>query len=179
MSGGPLDLAAAERLVGQHLGMTPRAAHSRFVGLLLEALAAPEQRQLWRLVGLVHDLDYFAVGEDWSRHGRLTAEWLAGLLPTEALAAIAAHDHRSGESSDTPLTRSLRLADALAVLDEHAGRAATLAAVRDGAEALRRVAGTRPWLATMIIELAEATGLSLGMLARLLQDLPLQDAMTP
>lgn len=179
MTGLPLDLVAAELLVGQHLGATPRAAHSRFVGRLLGGLAPPEQRELWQVVGLVHDLDFFAVAEDWSRHGRLAAEWLAGRLPPEALAAIAAHDHRSGLVDETPLARSLRLADALAVLDEHAGRVAALFALRGSAADLHACAGPRPWLAAMIAGHAEATGRGLGELAELLHSLPLQDAMAP
>ena len=48
------------------------------------ALGQGTDAELWQLVGLVHDLDYFAVEGDWSRHGLLTREWLAGRLPDDA-----------------------------------------------------------------------------------------------
>lgn len=80
MTAGRLSLAEAEQLVTERLRETPRAAHSRFVGLLMEQLALTlgADAALWRIVGLVHDLDYFAVDGDWSRHGAVAAEWLAG-----------------------------------------------------------------------------------------------------
>jgi len=73
---------------------------------------------LWRVTGWCPDLDYFAVDGDWSRHGVLAAQWLAGRLPEAALEAIAAHDHRAGRTATTRLADMLRLADALAVAVE-------------------------------------------------------------
>ena len=88
MSADRLSLTEAEQLVAGRLGTSPRARHSRFVGLLMERLAGEvgADAGLWRIVGLVHDLDYLTVEGDWSRHGRLTAEWLAGRLLDDALA---------------------------------------------------------------------------------------------
>ena len=138
MSAGRLSLGEAERLIDERLGATPRAAHSRFVGLLMARLAweLDDDAGLWRVVGLVHDLDYFAVDVDWSRHGVLTATWLAGRLPPEALEAIAAHDHRSGVNSSSRMAQMLKLADALAVLDGYGA----------GSRRWRRLAaGRRRW----------------------------------
>ena len=174
MSIGRLSLAEAEQLVAGRLGVSPRAAHSRFVGLLMERLA-PElgaNPELWRIVGLVHDLDYLTVEGDWSRHGRLTAEWLAGRLPDDALVAIAAHDHRTGVESTTPLSECLRLADGLAVLDEHAGREATLAALSAGS--IDGVIGGRPFLVEIIAGTAARHGLALATLGGILVALPRQ-----
>jgi predicted hydrolase (HD superfamily) len=169
-----LGLAEAEGLVGKWLGDTPRAAHSRFVGEVMRRLALElgGDVELWQVVGLVHDLDYFAVAGDWSRHGRLTADWLAGQLPAEAHDAIAAHDHRSGTVSDTVLSDMLKLADALAVLDESAGRELTCGALSGGG--LADVVGNRPYLATMIKHLAGHHHLALERLAQLLEGLPRQ-----
>jgi len=170
MSADRLSLTEAEQLVAGRLATSPRARHSRFVGLLLERLAAEvgADAGLWRTVGLVHDLDYLAVEGDWSRHGRLTAEWLAGRLPDEALVAIAAHDHRTGIESTTPLSECLRLADGLAVLDEDAGREATLAALSNG------VIGGRPFLVEIIAGTAARHGLALATLGGILVALPRQ-----
>ena len=175
MSAAWLSLAEAEHLVAERLGVSPRAAHSRFVGLVMRQLATERgaDAELWQVVGLVHDLDYFAVDGDWSRHGVLTAAWLAGRLPGDALAAIQAHDHRAGVRSDTQLAELLRLADGLAVLDETAGRETTVAALRG--EALQTVTGSRPFLVDIIGGAAARYGMTLAMLARVLAALPPQE----
>lgn len=121
-----LGLDEAEQLLVEHLGRTPRADHSRFVGAIMAELAhrLGADAELWQVTGLLHDIDYPATPTTPKRHGPLAAEWLAGRLPTEALAAIAAHDHRAGVTADGPIVLALKLADALAVLDEQAGRSA-------------------------------------------------------
>jgi predicted hydrolase (HD superfamily) len=173
---GRLSLAEAEQLVADRLGATPRAAHSRFVGLAMGQLAQElgADAELWRVVGLVHDLDYFAVGTDWSRHGLLTAEWLSDRLPAEALAAIAAHDHRTGLQSETLIAQLLKLADGLAVLDETAGREQTVAALRGGVSALGEIIGIRPFLVDIIGGIAARRGLDYAMLADVLEGMPRQ-----
>lgn len=175
MIAAPLSIAEAEALVEERLGATPRAAHSRFVARLMGGLAdrLGEDRTLWMVVGLVHDLDYFEVEGNWSRHGLQTERWLEGRLPEAALAAIMAHDHRTGVRSDTPLADMLRVADALAVLDEGAGRDATL----DGlgtADKLRILAGERGYLAEIIAGDGERHVLPLPALAEILAPLPRQ-----
>jgi len=176
VSAGRLSLDEAERLVDERLGAVPRAAHSRFVGLLMAQLAREldDDAGLWRVVGVVHDLDYFAVDGDWSRHGVLTATWLAGRLPPEALEAIAAHDHRSGVSSSSRMAQMLKLADAMAVLDQHGGREPTLAALRDGTTAMAAIAGSRPFLVGIIGGNAAQHGLDLVRLGAVLTGLPRQ-----
>lgn len=174
MTGGRLSLAEAERLVTERLGETPRAAHSRFVGLVMQQLAPALDADplLWRIVGLVHDLDYFAVAGDWSRHGLVASEWLAGRLPRDALEAIMAHDHRTGVQSAAAMAEMLRLADGLAVLDEHAGRDRTIVALRE--EVLETITGSRPFLVEIIGGTAVRHGVALSSLATLLADLPRQ-----
>ena len=177
MTGGRLSLGEAEQLVDERLSATPRAAHSRFVGLLMGRLAQEfgADAGLWQVAGLVHDLDYFAVEGDWSRHGLLTVEWLAGRLPGEALQAIAAHDHRTGVLSDTRIAQMLKLADGLAVLDEDAGRERTVAALRAGVEALSEIVGSRPFLVDIIGGIALQCGLAFRRMADILAGLPQQD----
>src|SRR5690242_17424822 len=119
-----LSTTQALALIDQHLDDTPRAAHSRFVAYLMRSLASrfSADSQLWEVVGLCHDLDFFHIGDDWSQHGLVTIRWLAGLLPDDVLQAIAAHDHRTGVQSDTPLADMLKLADVVAVIDQRLGR---------------------------------------------------------
>lgn len=159
-----LDLDEAERLLAGHLGSSPRAAHSRLVAQIMAELARCLQQDagLWRVVGLLHDLDYFDVAADWTRHGVLTAERLAGRLSQEALMAIAAHDHRTGVLAKGALADALRLADALAILGWQSGRDAILTSSR--IEDWRRLAGERTFLFEMISELSSRLGLDFGVL---------------
>jgi putative nucleotidyltransferase with HDIG domain len=169
-----LDLADAEALLVRHLGDTPRAAHSRIVAAIMAALAqrSGEDAELWRIVGLLHDIDYFAVAGEWSRHGVVAAEWLATRLPPEALDAIAAHDHRTGLEAEGLVADALRLADALAVFDQRAGRAAVLGAV--GLDEWRVLAGERTFLYEMISEFGGRAGIGYDALRAIVGALPEQ-----
>ena len=175
----PMRLIEAEAWVIAKLGQTPRAGHSRFVGSLMRALGerlAPAEAELWEMTGLLHDLDFFVVAGDWHIHGRTTAAWLEGRLPLPVLLAIASHDHRSGIISDTPLSSALRLTDALALLDEQAGRQAALVALRGGEAAIGVLAGERAYLSQMIVGLTGSLGLDFATLAAALGWLPIQGA---
>lgn len=172
-------LIEAEAWVIARLGATPRAEHSRFVGYLMRRFGErfePDEAEIWEMTGLLHDLDFFVVAGDWHIHGRTTAAWLEGRLPLPAMLAIASHDHRSGIVSDAPMSEALRLCDALAVLDEAAGRPAMLAALQGGEAGVDALAGERGYLADMVVELSESLGLELAAVARLLAGVPEQTA---
>ncbi|WP_052731625.1 hypothetical protein [Devosia geojensis] len=169
-----LSEAEAGRLVEQHLGGTRVAPHAVYVGEVLAAIAKRlrQPEALWRVTGWCHDLDYFAIEGDWSRHGVLTAEWLAGRLPAEALEAIAAHDHRTGRVAAGPLADMLKLADALAVAVETlGGRAGFAARLRNREPGAPLVAG-KPYLDAIIAQAAARHGIVGDEIAALL---PAQD----
>jgi len=175
-------LVEGEAWVIAKLGDTPRAAHSRFVGSLMRGLGErlePDEAEIWELAGLLHDLDFFVVDGDWHIHGRTTVAWLEGRMPIPALVAIVAHDHRSGVLSDAPMSQALRLCDAIAILDQSAGRAAMLDALREGEAAIRALAGERGFLADMIVGFSDALGVDRAGLADQLARLPEQGAMAP
>lgn len=113
----------ARLLVRRHLGDSLRAHHSVLVGRIMRHLAYRfgAGEDLWEAVGLCHDLDFFEVANDWTRHGVLTARRLIGELPEEALNAIAAHDHRTGVIAESPLADMLKVADAAAAIIERLG----------------------------------------------------------
>jgi hypothetical protein len=121
-----LGLAEADALVVRHLGDTPRADHSRLVAFLMRRLAETfaADADLWEVVGLCHDLDFFRTSETPSRHGLVTLEWLGDSIPIDAQQAIAAHDHRTGVQADTLLADMLKVADVIAVIDQRVGRRA-------------------------------------------------------
>ena len=154
----------ADQEIHLHLGATPRAEHSRFVGLAMRRVAESlgEDVTVWELTGLCHDLDFEVTAGDRSRHGLVAAEWLAGRLPEDALQAIRAHDHRTGEVSDTPLGIALRMTDALAVLRDDFGP--ELPALLANPDELRRLCAARPWLPKLLLDGAEKLGVSAAML---------------
>ena len=119
-----LSATAADQLVTQHLGATARATHSRFVAHLMRELAHVfnANAELWAVVGLCHDLDFFQTADNRSQHGILTIKWLGDFIPPEGQSAIASHDHRSGGDADTLLADALKIADLIAVVDAKLGR---------------------------------------------------------
>lgn len=159
-----ITLDEAQFEIEQRLGATPRAEHSRFVGLAMRRVAESlgQDAIVWELTGLCHDLDFDVTAADRSRHGLVAAEWLAGRLPEEALQAIRAHDHRTGEVSDTPLGIALRMTDALAVLRDDLGP--ELPALLANPDDLRRRCASRPWLPKLLLDGAEMLGVPVAML---------------
>lgn len=117
-------IAEADLLVSQHLGTTPRAAHSRFVAYVMRQLACTFEvdAEIWEIVGLCHDLDFFQTCDNRNQHGLLTIRWLGDRIPIEAQSAIAAHDYRTGVQADSLLADALKIADAIAVIDAKLGR---------------------------------------------------------
>lgn len=158
-----LSIAEANALVAQHLGDAPRANHSRVVAHIMRKLAEAlsEPTELWQVVGLCHDLDFFGIQGDWSRHGPMAVEWLGDRIPLEAQQAIAAHDHRTGIVADSRLADSLKAADAITVIDEKLGRPA-LRAIDTATPyaALRTLLGRRAYLADMVEHYALKYGLA-------------------
>ena len=148
-----LSTTQAHALVDQHLGNTPRAAHTRVVAHLMRRLADEfsEDGELWEVVGLCHDLDFFVTSNDRSQHGLLTAAWVGDQLPEAAQQAIAAHDHRTGVQADSLLADMLKVADALAVTDQRLGRGVwrELDAIDPYAN-LRRKLGERTYLSDIL-----------------------------
>ncbi|MCK4806208.1 MAG: HDIG domain-containing protein [Candidatus Aegiribacteria sp.] len=54
-----------------------------------------EDRDLWGITGLLHDLDYEKTVNDPARHALVTAEMLAGQLPEESITAIKSHNYEN------------------------------------------------------------------------------------
>jgi predicted hydrolase (HD superfamily) len=147
-----LSASSADALIEECLGKTARASHSRDVAAIMRRLAQhfAADADLWEVVGLCHDLDFFDVGEDWQRHGLITAERLKGQLPDEALSAIAAHDHRTGISADTLLADMLKVADAAAIIVERIGADTLRRLPPDLKDELRSRLGERKTLAEIL-----------------------------
>lgn len=88
--------------------------HSVAVEIIMEALArhfglTEDDTKRWALAGLLHDLDYAETGEDFARHGLVTAEMLGGRIDDEMLHAILAHAEKAPIASQ--MDRALYAAD--------------------------------------------------------------------
>jgi len=176
-----LSIAEADGLVVQHLGNAPRANHSRVVAHVMRKLAETlsEPAELWEVVGLCHDLDFFEVQGDWSRHGPMAAEWLGERIPSEAQQAIAAHDHRTGIAADSLLADSLKAADAITVIDEKLGRSALRAIdLASPYAALRAQLSRRAYLADMIEHYTLKRAVPFERLVETITDAPAQPLPT-
>lgn len=172
-----LTVVEAELLVSQHLGDTARAAHARFVAYVMRRLAEEfvADADLWEIVGLCHDLDFFAISGNWSRHGLLTVEWLSDRLPPDAQNAIASHDHRTGVQAGTLLADMLKVADVIAVIDARLGR--RLLCDTGGCEpyaALRHALGDRTYLCDMLEQYTGKHALSFARIAAIMSGAPSQ-----
>jgi putative nucleotidyltransferase with HDIG domain len=75
-----------------------------------------EDTGLWEAVGMLHDIDYEEVGGDWNRHGLVSAEMVAGVLPEEGLHAIKAHNSLTGVEAKSAMDVALFAADGLSGL---------------------------------------------------------------
>ncbi len=103
----------AINLLHKYLSNDRNLKHCLAVEAIMRALARRlgEDEVLWGLVGLLHDIDYELVGRDLSRHGLVAAELLRGLLPSDALDAIGAHNELTGKALDTKLAYALKASD--------------------------------------------------------------------
>lgn len=93
--------------------------HSYAVEAIMLELANQlnEDKNLWGLVGLLHDIDYEYTQNNPQEHGNISAELLNDLLPTEAINAIKGHNYiHTGYLPTTYLDKALIAADAVSGL---------------------------------------------------------------
>ena len=110
----------SENEVIKLIATNSRKEHSLRLGKFMEQLAKyfNEDVQEWKLVGLLHDLDYDETEGEREKHGIITAQKLEGKLSEKALRAIMSHDHRTGITPVGRLGNLLRAADALDIFIE-------------------------------------------------------------
>ncbi len=92
--------------------------HMIAVGAIMRGMAAKfgEDPDLWEAVGILHDVDYEEVGQDWTKHGAVSAEIVKDLLPEEGLYAVRAHNPQTGSLPKSKMDWSLYAADGLSGL---------------------------------------------------------------
>ena len=94
--------------------------HSILVSRIMTSLAEHFHlnKEGWVLAGLLHDLDYDVIAGDMSKHGFVAASMLNGKVSEDVIHAIMSHDHRTGIDPVNLLDKSLKFADAFAILIE-------------------------------------------------------------
>ena len=99
-----MDREHALALVRERIPSANLVNHCVATEVIMEALArhfdlGEDEVERWALAGLLHDLDYAETGDDFERHGVVTAELLAGELDDEQLHAILAHADKAPRES--------------------------------------------------------------------------------
>jgi predicted hydrolase (HD superfamily) len=159
---GGVDAMISENEALALVKKTSKYSHVLKVSTMMQAVAETlhENAQQWKLVGLIHDLDYDEVAGDFSRHGIIAAKKLEGSLPTECLHAIMAHDHRTGVKPQSRLDKALIAVDSLAVLIDLAMEKKSELVVSSFIEQINKTSETKPWLKQNIMN-CSALGLTL------------------
>lgn len=106
------------RIVREHVKNENLVKHMIAVGAIMKGVANHfnEDQALWEAVGILHDIDYEEVGQDWTKHGAVSAEIVKGLLPEKGLHAIKAHNPQTGFNPEIRMDWSLYAADGLSGL---------------------------------------------------------------
>lgn len=103
------------KLVKKHVKNKNLVNHMIAVSAIMRRMAEHfgEDTELWEAVGMLHDIDYEETSEDFSKHGLVSAEIVADLLPEEGLRAIRSHNEMTGHKAEGRMEISLFAADAL------------------------------------------------------------------
>ena len=127
---------------------TSKCDHAIVVATIMDALAKRlgENEREWRLVGLLHDLDYDEVKDDMQKHGLIAVEKLKTMLPEHCLYAIKAHDYRTGFKPKSKLDKALIAADAVAIVMERSGKTIKRLDVAGLSGEIEYVSVSQPWL---------------------------------
>lgn len=130
-----------------------RYHHMLLVSCLMgrAAVQLDVDQSLWRLVGLLHDIDYDATRCNRDKHGLLGAEWLCGKLPNVGVEAIRRHDHRAGLMPRTDLDFGLILCDSVSIVLDDLNRKPPIKH-EDFLSMLERVSVEKPWLKKLVLE---------------------------
>ncbi len=108
----------ALEFVKKHVKNQNLVSHMIAVSAIMKRMAERfgEDAQLWEAVGILHDIDYEETSDDFSKHGLVSAEMVADLLPEEGLKAIRSHNELTGVKAESRMEISLFAADALSGL---------------------------------------------------------------
>jgi putative nucleotidyltransferase with HDIG domain len=109
-----MDRSEALTLVRKNVKNKNLVKHMLAVEAVMGALAGHlgEDEKKWRLVGLIHDLDYDQTADDPKRHGLVAARMLSEMdFPPDIIQAVRNHNEALGYLRETPLDKALYAAD--------------------------------------------------------------------
>ena len=108
----------ALELLKKHVSNEKLVKHCIAVASIMERLAERlgEDKELWYLTGLLHDIDYEKTKENMEMHGVVAEEILKPYLPEEAIRAIKAHNELTGFEDTSLLSQALKASDAMSGL---------------------------------------------------------------
>ncbi len=109
-----MNRAEALAVVKQNVKNKNLIKHMVAVEAVMGALAerADEDVALWRLTGLLHDIDYDQTAESPAEHSKLGAKMLAEMaLPPALVQAVLVHNEAHGIPRTTPLDKALYCSD--------------------------------------------------------------------
>jgi putative nucleotidyltransferase with HDIG domain len=93
--------------------------HSLAVEAIMNEVAKilGKDTDLWRLTGLLHDLDFEYTKEDPDKHAMLTSQMIEGMLPEKGINAIKAHNYMHTDYlPSNPIDKMLIASDAVSGL---------------------------------------------------------------
>jgi len=111
-----MDREHALELVKEHVKKDFLIKHMLATEAIMKAAAKflGEDVELWGLTGLLHDLDFEEIGEDYTRHGPRTCEILEGEVDHLILKAILTHNwERTNVKPESRMEIALLASDAL------------------------------------------------------------------
>ena len=102
-------------LVKRHVKNRNLVNHMIAVGAIMRGMAERfgEDPDLWEAVGILHDVDYETFGDDFSKHGAVSADMVQDLLPEDAVNAVRRHNPLTGHEPETRFDISLLTADGI------------------------------------------------------------------
>jgi putative nucleotidyltransferase with HDIG domain len=105
-------------LVKQNVKNRNLVNHMIAVGAIMRGIAERfgEDPDLWEAVGILHDVDYETFGDDFSKHGAISADMVQDLLPEDAVNAVRRHNPLTGHEPETRFDISLLAADGISGL---------------------------------------------------------------
>ncbi len=109
-----MDRERALALLGQYLTNRNLLKHSFACEVIMGSLARflDEDKTLWSMAGLLHDIDYEMTKSDPQRHGIVGAEILAQAgFPNSLVSAVRAHNEMTGYQAVSRLEKALWAVD--------------------------------------------------------------------
>jgi putative nucleotidyltransferase with HDIG domain len=105
-------------VVREHVKNENLVKHMIAVGAIMRGLALKlgGDPDTWEAAGILHDVDYEEVGQDWTKHGARSAEIVKDLFSEDVLYAIRAHNPQTGSLPKSKMDWSLYAADGLSGL---------------------------------------------------------------